>query len=144
MEFREAKQVIRDFMRTHYTDERLAMLLAHAQNGQLAFNSCCCFVGVTSAQHKLISTWPVFVGGVYVSHGGPTYTGIAGGREASIAYRCLMHGTQTGSFAGLDRNDPQRQRILIPMIKAEMRRREKLRGAVQIPATRDIETCVSY
>ncbi len=57
MTFKETKQIIRDFMKTNYSDERLAMLLAHAQSGKLAFNSCCCFVGVSTAQHALTSRW---------------------------------------------------------------------------------------
>lgn len=41
------------FMRQHYTDERLAMLRAHAEDGKLAFFSCCCFIGVATADHPL-------------------------------------------------------------------------------------------
>ena len=49
------KLEIREFMRKHYTDERLAMLLAHARDGKLNFSSCCCFIGIATADHALRS-----------------------------------------------------------------------------------------
>jgi hypothetical protein len=45
-DLRQWKQALRAFMQQHYTDERLAMLLAHAESGKLSFTSCCCFIGV--------------------------------------------------------------------------------------------------
>lgn len=53
MILKEAKGHIRAFMRNHYTDERLAMLLAHARDGKLAYVTCCCFVGIPTADHAL-------------------------------------------------------------------------------------------
>lgn len=50
---RERKRVIRQFMREHYSDERLCALLAHARDGKLAYGSCCCFVGAANADHPL-------------------------------------------------------------------------------------------
>jgi hypothetical protein len=46
-------EAIKNFMQDHYTDERLAELLAHAQDGKLAFMSCCCFIGIPIADHAL-------------------------------------------------------------------------------------------
>lgn len=52
-EQQQRKQHIRAFMQAHYTDERLAMLLAHARDGKLSYISCCCFIGIANADHAL-------------------------------------------------------------------------------------------
>ena len=39
MNIKKAKTHLRSFMREHYTDERLAWLLAHARAGKLAWCS---------------------------------------------------------------------------------------------------------
>jgi hypothetical protein len=134
-EFRERKQAIRNFMQAHYTDERLAMLLAHAQEGKLLFASCCCFIGVATADHTLstISNSELFeamYGDSYpayernplpfqriVRHYDKTAKSLPGALEAEMAYMKL-------GGDGLD--DAVRRRILIPMIKAEMKRRAQL------------------
>lgn len=118
------KQVIRNFMRTNYTDERLAMLLAHAKDGKLGFFSCCCFVGVSSATHALRSDINRDLG----THG-PLFVSIDGGIEASNAYGCLWkHANRRDDYA----KDAERRRILIPMIRAEMKRRDSLATSTQI------------
>jgi hypothetical protein len=118
-EFRERKQAIRNFMAAHYTDERLAMLLAHAQEGRLAFDSCCCFIGVPSAPHALASVGeraepePLH----HRVYGNP----LPGASEAEQAFNEL------GGAFWIERiRDARRRRILIPMIKAEMKRRAQL------------------
>jgi hypothetical protein len=42
------------FLQTAYTDEKLAALLAHAQDGKLAYRSCCCLIGFPSANHSAL------------------------------------------------------------------------------------------
>lgn len=114
----EQKQVIRRFMQDHYTDERLAMLLAHAQSGRLSYASCCCFAGVSNAPHALRTAKDRSYS--YVAHGIPDW-------GASAAYGLLvplltnMRHTYDPSEAA----DTIRRRILIPMIRAEMRRRDR-------------------
>jgi hypothetical protein len=41
---KQQKSDIRVFLR-QMGDEELAILLAHAQSGRLAFTSCCCLIG---------------------------------------------------------------------------------------------------
>ena len=127
MNFKKAKKICRDFLRTNYSDERLAMLLAHAQSGKLAYNSCCCLVGVSTAKHALRSDWSM----VRADHHGVTHGMLPGGKRVSDAYMRLKHDylplKPYHEEGGLDEYDPQRQRILIPMIRAEMKRRENLR-----------------
>lgn len=102
-----------------YTDERLAMLLAHAQDGKLAFYSCCCLIGIPTADHPLCSEME------------KPYHSIAARRTLPNAEAA------EGAFARLgvdaraadqsDEADDQRARTkLIPLIEAEMERRQRL------------------
>lgn len=110
----ESKAAIHSFMRENYTDERLAWLLAHAEEGKLAYMSCCCFIGIVTADHALrgYSIWGA---------GGNTHYHKAlvlpGAREADVAFALLGKGYN---------GDAARRRILIPMIRAEMRRRSRV------------------
>jgi len=106
----ERKQVIRKFMREFYTDERLAQLLAHAQDGKLTYCSCCCLIGLRTAQHALEGANENWI--AYAEHESP-HNALSG--DASEAYCNLGIG-----------NDPKRRRILIPMIRAEFKRRGML------------------
>lgn len=106
------KQAIRSFMQNHYTDERLCQLLAHARDGKLNYVSCCCFIGVHNAPHSLQDRFTFGSSKHFLD----AYS-LPGGLEANNAYDLLTH----------KKDDSQRQRILIPMIRAEMKRREVLR-----------------
>lgn len=124
----EQKQILRNFMRDYYTDEKLAEVLAHAQDGKLSYNSCCCFIGAVTADHALRSELP---------HS-PVPTGSTQLKHYRVAK--LLHGARLAESAflaigGVDNiwlgADKKRRRILIPMLRAEMRRRERLQAQVQ-------------
>lgn len=122
MTHRERKQAIRDFMQEHYTDERLAWLLAHARAGKLAYDSCCCFVGIPQAPHALKGS---------------------GERGGSLHYGGFRRSLAEEAFLCIDRfkfEDEGRRRILIPMIRAEMRRRARL---LPTPAEQPEAACIS-
>ena len=115
MNFKQAKTEIRRFMQEQYSDERLAMLLAHAQEGKLAFYSCCCFAGIPSAIHSLRGREDRDFAG----HAALDFL-------ASDAYATLaMAGNKPIVWNG-EIDDAKRRRILIPMIRAEQLRRERL------------------
>jgi len=134
---RSIKEPIRFFLRSG-PDSWLAALLAHAQDGKLGFYSCCCFVGSRTATHALrpaYGTNNAFVESLHCEwrwssphHWLPSIAGSAdhlkearkqpGGTEAEIAFRDL------GLRYGVN-DDALRRRVVIPMIKAEMRRRER-------------------
>jgi len=118
-QFRQCKRAIRQFLQTAYTDERLAWLLAHARNGKLAYRSCCCFVGVVTAPHALQAEIKIFesVHPHYLSA-----KALAGAPQAERAY-CALGYIDNSAFS-VSRDDLRRRR-LIPMIRAEMRRREE-------------------
>lgn len=109
------EEILTAYMQNHYTDERLAALLAHAEDGKLSWSSCCCFVGVATADHALEGR----VSGienmlVFPDHLDKAFA-YEGAGDANVAYEQL------------GRCDEARRAKLIPLIKAEMARREAVR-----------------
>ncbi len=45
---------IQNFLRTAYSDEGLAALLAHAEDGKLSYTSCTCLIGSVNPGHALL------------------------------------------------------------------------------------------
>ena len=117
MEFKEAKRVVRAYLRSAYTDRYLVLALDYARAGKLEYYSCCCFAGIPNAMHEggklrndLERTWTHHVLNCQEE------------LDASNAYCCLrLDGPSTRT------EDPARRRILIPMILAEIRRRTRSR-----------------
>lgn len=111
------KGVLRSFIREHYTDQKLTEVLAHAQDGKLSYFSCCCFIGVVTADHALKGE---------ARHNNYSHYLVAqelhGSVQAEFAYAHLSQGA--GSY---EAKDPLRRKRLIPILRAEMKRREKLR-----------------
>lgn len=105
------EQTLTDFMQRHYTDERLVHLLAWAEDGGLSFQTCCCFVGVATADHALRTSveW-------LNSWGGTEHlmraTELSGANEAEDA------------FMRLGETNAERREKIIPLIRAEIARRE--------------------
>lgn len=118
---KQCKRAIRVFLRTAYTDERLVWLLGHAKSGRLSYNSCCCLVGVATANHTLEGRVPARE--LPRSHYALAKL-LLGASEAEYAYLelGLIGARRSGSV------DDARRRRLIPMIKAELRRREWYRA----------------
>lgn len=116
MTHKSCKAAIRYFLQCNYSDERLAMLLAHAQSGRLAYNSCCCFVGVATANHGALASKGTPEYGMDLGHLSDALA-LPGGVNAELAYRY---------FGGFDSSDEVRRRRLIPMIRAEIWRRDRM------------------
>ncbi|HEX3156761.1 MAG TPA: hypothetical protein VHV32_19185 [Candidatus Angelobacter sp.] len=100
------------FLQTAYTDEKLAALLAHAQDGKLSYRSCCCLVGLASAEHpfKQIDEFAVEE---HFSHP------LDFGRHESPDAWAI-----SDAYCVLGKDDAERRERLIPLILAEMERRE--------------------
>ena len=118
-ELRRSKRAIRIFLRTAYTTERLAWLLAHARTGKLAYQSCCCLIGLATADHMLagkLSANQIAQASHYA-----IAKAFLGASEAEWAYYRL------GLIrpAGPGSSDDVRRRRLIPMVLAEMERRAR-------------------
>lgn len=116
-ELKKNKAIIRSFMVANYTDAKLAQLLDHARAGKLAYVSCCCFIGVATADHELKlahprtyeveSQWKHYVNARWLQ----------GSSDAEAAYRDLNDQDEMSDA------DLLRRLRLIPMILAEIRRR---------------------
>jgi len=117
--FRIWKRAVRQFLRTAYSDERLAWLLAHAQSGKLSYQSCCCLIGVPTADHSLC-------GKVDLSKSTPRHYELArmlpGAKEAEMAFWELGY---VGGSRLHKSSDDLRRRRLIPMIRAVIRARDR-------------------
>lgn len=108
-----------------YTDERLAMLLAHAQDGKLEFASCCCLVGIPTADHALqgksnFTAQPHYVMAVY---GVPTWEEAAETNFRPITKLVKAAEVEAHALAVSGAGLCVR---LIPLILAEMDRRASL------------------
>jgi hypothetical protein len=110
---REQKLALRRFLR-HYDDERLAELLAHAEDGKLFYGSCCCFIGCLTADHPLRHRESGPMTGS-VQH-------IYRAREIDSGSREKL-GPAERAFMEIAGTDAERRRLVIPLIRAEMRRR---------------------
>ena len=120
----ERKKHIRAFMQAHYTDERLTQLLAHAQDGKLNYTSCCCFIGIATTDDRLQVD-----GFRHESQHSFHYLDaqkLAGSKLAEDSFFYLV---RTNGETYIDPPGEIRSRILIPMIRAEMKRRENIRRA---------------
>jgi uncharacterized repeat protein (TIGR03803 family) len=119
-ELRGNKQICRDFLRSAYNDERLAMLLAHAQSGKLVYHSCCCFAGVSDARHNLR---------VSIDRDWEGHDEHLRGPKADISDAYCSLAPDSDSF---DKEaDAKRRRLIVPIIRAEMRRRDRAKQAAE-------------
>lgn len=123
---------IRAFMQAHYTDERLAQLLCHAKDGKLAYNSCCCFIGIPTANHPLQPAYKQQLEDV---------GGFVCGTIHSRWSRLHLMGAAMAekAFQNIGFGDESMRRILIPMVRAEMKRRELLRQPAAVESTEAVE-----
>jgi hypothetical protein len=126
------KSSIRAFLR-QMGDEELAILLAHAQSGRLAFNSCCCLIGLATikdADHAPLgrTTFPVtnpdgrVVQETQLSGHYWLARDLEGALAAETAFRDLVPDPKSAALA--EENDTLRRRILIPLVRGEIRRRD--------------------
>ena len=119
------KAPIRAWLRL-FPDDRLAALLAHAQDGKLAYNSCCCLVGALTADHPLQKS------AQQCNHWDPANhlfraRQIPRALRAETAFNALGCGQEKRRFGRPQYGDDAlRRRRLIPMIRAEMRRRDQI------------------
>lgn len=100
------------FLQTAYTDENLAALLAHAQDGKLSFYSCCCVAGIPSAGHALKES-SEYDGGEHEPY-----------HPMSLPYpECQLADRVSEEFRLLGEGDVERRAAIIPLIRAEQDRR---------------------
>lgn len=126
LSLKQAKRDIRAFIQQHWTDQRVAECYAFNADGHMRFSNCCgCIIGVTLSTHlhKTDNTHPC--PDILRSHYQIAAT-LDGGRRAEIAYAQLMYTHGPGRFPGLA------QRRFSAILRAEMRRRDRIRAAHQV------------
>src|SRR3954449_7233398 len=116
----DLKKAIRAFF-PNYTKERLPAYLAHAQGGKVFYSSCCCFIGGATADHALRGRCDTNEYSHYQAA-----KNLPGADRAEAAFFDLgrPHYKHPIGMDGL-KDEAQRRRVLIPMIKAELWRRAK-------------------
>lgn len=112
---------IQKFLETAYTDEKLAALLAHAEDGELAYSSCCCLIGIPGAQHRLMGA------GEYCADIAPHVDAVRYAVPFADAAETEFIELGKDSRPGFPPNDALRRERLIPLILAEQSRRASLR-----------------
>ncbi len=108
------KQILRSWLRTQYSDAKLVELLGHAQSGLLAYHSCCCFIGIVTANHPLRGHMTLYQMDMGLHYRAAQR--LPGALEAEDAYYELAAPFESG-------REGIRQRRIIPIVKAEIRRR---------------------
>ncbi len=118
---------ITQYLQTAYSDAHLAALLAHAtvEPGEdparkLSYHSCCCLIGVTNATHALRGYMREFMFGEARPDGCNHHTVLRLG--SSLAANA------EDEFFCLGKTDAERRDRLVPLIQAEIARREGLRA----------------
>ena len=124
----QAKQEIRNFIRTYWSDQKLAEVYAFNADGKMRYHStCCCFLGVTQSE-VLHQTCPLGMEPIHYLFVKENY---AGAKRAEGAYAML--GWPSSWLISGDRDDVLgfgyetiRRRRLSPILRAEMRLRSRL------------------
>jgi hypothetical protein len=113
------KQIIREYIRQHFSDEKLAQVYAWNQDGKmLATDPCGCLLGVTSSAQ--IHNWS--------KEGCPNSKhyfeakAIPGAVEAEQAFFRLSHG----------HSNSRRQPVMSAILRAEMKRRDAIRTRQEV------------
>lgn len=117
-----SKRAIRAFLQTDaWTEEKLCALLAHAQD-KLSYWSCCCLVGSVNAPHALKG---VICGGLdSVEDHTFEARALPGADTAEEGFYNLP--VVFDLCPSSDDGDTYRRLILVPIIRAELRRRSRL------------------
>lgn len=110
------RRIIAEYL-TQWSTERLCMLLAHAESGKLAYRSCCCLVGAQTASHALRGRCSSSIDGSWKDWGHLKAARKLPGASAAESAFCVI---------GNRGDDEERRRIVIPIIRNELARRETL------------------
>ncbi len=109
----EAKKTARAFLREQYSDTNLTKALDHMRAGNFSFTSCCCFIGLVTADHALRNYTMIWqVNHYYAAKCRP------GADAAEAAVAVLGRKSQSAAIY-----DDLLRRRLIPMILFEIKRR---------------------
>lgn len=111
------EETISNFLKTAYSDERLAEMFAHIDDGKFSFVSCCCLRGAATADHALRSRMGAFNAATEYHY--EVAGEIPGAREAELALRDLLDDELT---------DTKAQEVMLTLVRAEIERRDRERS----------------
>lgn len=116
---------IQEFLKC-YTDEQLAALRAHCEDGKLVYRSCCCLTGAKTATHALRGSYEdQWNGGIGYDYSHYTEASrLSGAIEAEREFEAL----------GGNDSDEERRQIVLPLILAEQQRREGCLEVIAVTA----------
>ena len=100
---KQSKKGMRQFMRANYKDEHLISAIDRCRAGSLQFNDCDCFIGHVCVERGVTAQYWLQ-------------------RARLLPY--AVEGEN--GYQRLADNDGKRQRRLLPMLRAEIRRRARL------------------
>lgn len=120
---------IKRYLQEAYTDERLAQLLAHTEDGKLSYNSCCCLIGAATANHALKAASSNYGGEHYAA--AKTLDGKINGYEKFAPYSAFYKLSAEVAYHQLAATDEGRRAALLPMIREEIERRDGVRSLLK-------------
>jgi hypothetical protein len=132
-ELRKAKQVIREWVHTNFSDEKLAGVAAFNADGKMSFrNPCSCLMGVTYS-NRLHTADEACNREHYrtacrldLAHSGRFAALFSSTRMGKVEKAYIVLGLET-RFHSCFGDDQLRARRFAALLRAEMRRRAKLR-----------------
>ncbi len=127
---KQSKQAIRAFIRMHWSDQKLTEVYAFNRDGKMHWNDYCgCLLGVTLSQilHTRQSICPDWAPGSHYTRAKLSLPRAATLEEAYwyLGDGCYIRGNVC--------DDALAQRRLSAILRAEMRRRERVRQAAPAP-----------
>jgi hypothetical protein len=127
---------IKQFLREAYTDEKLAALKAHTEDGKLSYKSCCCFIGCATRNGALYTENQY---GLSINnHDSEHYF-------EAVKLSCGVIAEL--EYCHLGDSDAERREHLLPLINEEIARRDSLKAessdteGVGYCVTEEIEDC---
>jgi hypothetical protein len=115
---------IQRFLQKAYTDEKLAALTAHTEDGKVAYGSCCCLIGIPGADHALLEAGGYCAG--IVPHVDVARRQLPYAFAAEIEFFALGKSERPG----WPPTDELRRERLLPLLYAERDRRAQSTTAI--------------
>jgi len=132
-ELRNSKQIVREWVRANFSDQRLASVAALNADGRMTFrNPCECLMGVTYGDPLLASRSTELYWAARARDLAQTrpLAALFPSNRIGKAEKAYMFLGFSASFDNCFGDDSLRNRRFAALLRAEMRRRDRLRRAV--------------
>lgn len=119
-ELKQMKRDIRAFVGRYYTTDMLINVIDNVRAGIFTFSSCCCLIGVVTANHPLAAKMPDRLRDVLNSHYQKARA-LPFARAAEDAYFSMGYPNCEDFEEDFRDNSALRNRRLLPILLAELR-----------------------